>query len=160
MIEELSQLSQKSLTDLLAARDRVEAIRNEFHAIGSLPREKAADLQKQFRLAIDKFEKAIQREQAKARAGAWDALLAAYDKIRDYRFAIVQGQEVAEHRSIVEDVLQQNENWPKSGLAALQHLLSKIESNGQKADQGQQQKRMKRKSTANARRPSIHPDAC
>ena len=137
LINELHKFAQTGLTEMLAARERVEEIRNEFQAIGNLPKEKANELQKQFRNALDNIDKAIRREQAKIKAGAWDELLSVYAKLKDYCLTSAPEQSAEELKSTFESLLQASENWPKGGVNSLQKLLANVESNNHMADENQ-----------------------
>lgn len=76
LCDELTAAAQGDLDSLRAKRERVAEIRDEYRAIGSLPKANAKALQKQFQQALDDFENGVKTKTAKAKAGIWDQALA------------------------------------------------------------------------------------
>jgi hypothetical protein len=135
--EEVEKLSQQGLSELLASRERVDEIRKIFAEIGSLPKEKAGEIQKHFRSVVGNFDKKIIQEQIKAKAGAWNALLETYQLAYEYCVAVGRGVDAADLKGNLNDAMQNSTHWPKGGVTALQQLLEKTQSQTNEIDQYQ-----------------------
>ncbi|MFT6437579.1 MAG: hypothetical protein ACJAVI_005655 [Candidatus Azotimanducaceae bacterium] len=119
-VEGLLELSGKALLD---ARARVAECQQEYNAVGSLPKAKENSLKQAFYGAIEQFENRVSQQLKAAKDQVWVDCLTAADKIRLYQIAGSDATAVAlehEARAFISSV----EQWPKSGLAALEQKIA------------------------------------
>ncbi len=124
LCEELEKLGQQALPDLLNSRDRIAEIRQAYGEIGSVPKAQAADLQKRYKKALEDFDNKIVSEKAKAKAGAWDIMLSAYENILSYQQATLNNEESETLKKLAEEAVDSEQAWPKGSQAILKKQLS------------------------------------
>jgi Domain of Unknown Function (DUF349) len=117
--EGLAALSGQALVD---AVKQLPALREQFAAIGELPRDAARALHHRLERALEKCERQLARQRAEAQLAAWDRALETGDAIRRYRLARGDGQTdetCATLRQAAEALLASDVPWPKGTLPAL-----------------------------------------
>lgn len=105
------------------------ALREAFAALGELPRAQARDLQNRFDRALNNCERKLSEQRARDKARAWDNVLAAGDKLRAYRLAVLQSSsDVETLKADVQTYIESVQHWPKGALQIVKAELAKTGS--------------------------------
>jgi hypothetical protein len=115
---ELETLAQRTGEELYSAATRVRELRDAFGSIGELPRDKAQEIQRRYRRAVEAFDHAIARERRREADVAWDNFFAAANRIREAQ--LEQGGDTTELKQFVDGIQQ----WPKGGKQAIEQRLA------------------------------------
>jgi hypothetical protein len=123
-IENAISLTGQALTD---ARKRVDEIRQEFGALGQLPKAQINDIKTAFNNLLDTFEKKIKDERIALKQQVWINLFTANNNVRLHELALVQGKspDVNELQAQIDAIT----HWPAGGLKAIQQKISRITAN-------------------------------
>lgn len=125
---EAEQVAALSGAELLEGVKKLSALSELFEAIGEQLKANARDLHSRFERALDRCEKRVAEQRARDKAQAWNNVLAASGKIREYRFA-VSSQATAEESEALKQAAQvfidSVPTWPKGGLQAVKAELAK-----------------------------------
>jgi exonuclease SbcC len=115
---ELETLAERTGEALYSLAARARELRDAFDAIGELPRDKAHEIQRRFRRAVEGFEHAIVRERRRETDVAWENFFAAGNRIRETQLAPEADSNVL--REYIDAVQQ----WPKGGKQAIEQRLA------------------------------------
>jgi len=88
---EAEQLLTLSGQELVEGARKAPALREAFAAAGELPRAEAHALRNRFERALERCERLLAEQRARDRAGAWESVFEAVDRIRLYRLAVATG---------------------------------------------------------------------
>ena len=117
---ELESLSQRTGAELYAGAQRVRELRDAFAQIGELPRDKAQEIQRRFRRAVEEFEHALKQERQREANQTWDSFFDAANRIR-----LVQSQPNGQTAEALRAHIEALEHWPKGGKAAIEQKLAR-----------------------------------
>ena len=125
---EAEQVAALSGPELLEGVKKLSALTELFEAIGEQLKSNARDLHNRFERALDRCEKRLAEQRARDKAQAWNNVLDASGKIREYRYAVTAKASDDEcealkqaAQSFIDNVL----TWPKGGLQAAKSELAK-----------------------------------
>jgi hypothetical protein len=105
------------------------ALRETFAALGDLPKAQARDVQNRFERALAQCDRKLAEQRARDKARAWDNVVLAGDKLRNYRLAALQSSDGADAlKAEVQTYIDSVQHWPKGALQALKAELSKSSS--------------------------------
>ena len=115
---EAESLAKRSGAELQAGAARLRELRESFAQVGELPRERAAELQRRFRRAVDGFEQALTKQRRQESEQAWENFFDAANRIRLHQLDGEAGAEVlAQHVRAIE-------SWPKGGKQIIEEKLA------------------------------------
>ncbi len=126
----LCEQVEKSAADEAPARLERAVLaewRSAFEALGEFPLAESRELRTRFDQALNRFEQAIARQQARDAERSWSDLFDAANQVRAYRLAVVRGLETAQLdtlKAATEACMAAVQQWPKSGLHALKQALA------------------------------------
>jgi hypothetical protein len=128
LCKELEESVALSGPELLENARKLPDLRFAFEAIGEFPREGARELRGRFERALERCEKAVAQQQARAVERSWTDLLDAADRVRAYRVAIARNADLAERdvlRRAAENHIAGVGQWPRGGLEAIENELAR-----------------------------------
>lgn len=111
---------------LYGAAAQVGQLRDDFDALGELPRGESGDLKARFERAIRGYEHAVREQRLQEERQSWSHLFAASNEVRLFQLAGLEKSEAELEalrqsvRSTIDGVLQ----WPKGGLQAIERKLA------------------------------------
>lgn len=112
IIQQLEDILAKQGDEFFAEKAKVDALQQEFQAIGELPRESARSIIGRFHELTDAIQKKTQGERKAATARAWQEVFAIADQVRHYE----NGQVVAKQTISLDEVRDLMEKatfkWP------------------------------------------------
>lgn len=120
---EVESSAQRAGEALYAAAARVRELRAEFVQLGELPRDKAHEIQRRFRRAVDEFEHAIARERQREADRAWDNYFDAVSRIGLCQLAAANAQEGVDDTALRRHI-DSIDHWPKAGKRAIEQRLA------------------------------------
>ncbi|HTF83382.1 MAG TPA: DUF349 domain-containing protein [Cellvibrio sp.] len=125
MIGSIQQLMALGGQALMDARKEVEALQQQFAALGLLPKAKANEIKQAFTQAVEAFEAKIKRERQLARQQVWLNLFAANDQLRECQWSLlkVADNERADRAKAEAMAGIHTEQLPTGGAKALQQKL-------------------------------------
>jgi hypothetical protein len=126
------QLSEMSGAEILEGLKKVPQLREEFAAVGELPKDSSHDLNGRFQRALKQLEANVGRQRMLDQERGWNNLLEAGNRIRLYRLAMSENGDAVELegvRQALRDFINGVQQWPKGGLQAVQHELTRTPSN-------------------------------
>jgi hypothetical protein len=127
LCEEVEGIATRDGKELLAGSARATELRAAFEALGEFPRAEARGLHARFERALEKCERAVDRQKASAAEHSWSDLFDAANRVRAYRLALTRAAEAAEQealRQAVESHIAGVAQWPKGGLEILKKELA------------------------------------
>jgi hypothetical protein len=128
MCAQLEEIAARSGPELLAGVATLADLRVAFEAIGEFPRADARGLQSRFERALERCEQALERQHASDVERGWDNLFAAAERVRAFKWAVIQGADsaqVAALRQQVEELIGSVGQWPTGGLETLRKELAR-----------------------------------
>jgi DNA repair protein SbcC/Rad50 len=128
---EAEQVAALSGAELLEGAKKLSALSELFEALGDLPKANARDLHMRFERALDRCEKRIAEQRARDKSQAWNNVLDAGGKIREYRFAVfanASADECDALKQVVQTFIDSVPVWPKGGLQAIKSELAKTDA--------------------------------
>ena len=129
--EELETIASSLGSILLEGAARIADLRVAFEGAGEFPRPEARSLQARFERAVERCEKAVERQKANDAERSWSDLLEAANRVRAYREAVARNAATAEQDTLkqaAEDYIAGVSQWPKGGQEALRKSLAKTDS--------------------------------
>ena len=129
--EELETIASSLGSILLEGAARIADLRVAFEGAGEFPRPEARSLQARFERAVERCEKAVERQKASDAERSWSDLLEAANRVRAYREAVARNAAAAEQGTLkqaAEDYIAGVSQWPKGGQEALRKSLAKTDS--------------------------------
>ncbi len=128
LCDEAEQLSALTGADLLEGAKKLSALGELFEAVGELPKAQARDLKARFERALDQCERRVAEQRARDKEQAWNHVLEAGGKLREYRFAVsanAPADECEALKQAVQAFIDGVPAWPKGGLQAIKSELAK-----------------------------------
>jgi hypothetical protein len=128
LCEEVEKIAALSGADLLASAAALGDLRAAFEAIGEFPRADARGLHARFERALERCERALERQHASDSERGWDNLFAAGERIRAYRWALARKAPAAELdalRQEAESFMAGVGQWPEGALESLRKQLAR-----------------------------------
>jgi hypothetical protein len=125
---ELERIATLSGPELLAARNTLPERRAAFETIGEFPRAEARNLHARFERALERCERALERQHASDTERGWDNLFAAGNRVRAFKWAASQNASAAELdalRQQAEDFMSSVGQLPGGGLEILRKDLAR-----------------------------------
>ncbi len=116
-VESASQLQGEALYGSAA---RIREARDEYAQLGELPRDKAQEVQRRFRRAVEQFEHAIARQRQREGELAWDSFFDAVNRIRLHQLEQGALADDTELRRQIDAI----ERWPKGAKQAIEQRLA------------------------------------
>jgi len=116
---EIESLSKRSGAELFAGAQRVRELRDAFAEVGELPRDKAQEIQRRFRRAVDEYDHAIKHERQREADRAWDNFFEAGNRVRLHQ--LDSSADPSGLRQHIDSI----EQWPKGGKAAIEQRLAR-----------------------------------
>jgi hypothetical protein len=127
LCEQLEGMAALSGKELLEGAVKAAELRVEFEALGEFPRADARGLNTRFERALERCERAVERQKASDAERSWSDLLEAANRVRAYRLAVARGADEAEQddlRRAAETHIAGVAHWPKGGLETLRKELA------------------------------------
>lgn len=130
MCAEVEQLAHASGAAIFEGAARLRQLREEFAAIGDLPRGDANALRKKFERATEQFERAVGQQRARDEEQRWDNLFSASNEVRLLQLATLDSSDadtdpvVQALRESTRALLEGEKQWPKGGAQAIKEKLA------------------------------------
>jgi DNA repair protein SbcC/Rad50 len=127
---EVEQLANASGAAIFEGAARLRQLREEFAAIGDLPRGDANALRKKFERAVEQFERAVGQQRSRDEEQRWDNLFAASNEVRLLQLATLDSSDadtdpvVQALRESTGALVAADKQWPKGGAPAIKEKLA------------------------------------
>jgi hypothetical protein len=125
---EAEQLATASGAALLEGVPRIKQLREEFGAVGDLPRAEANEIFRKFDRALERFDAAIAQQRVSAESQRWENLLAASSAVRQVQLAMIESgadsDAVTAQRESARAFIDSVPLWPKGGQQAVENKLA------------------------------------
>lgn len=127
VIEKLDAVLSKSGDEFSAAKKNLDAIKQEFHAIGDLPKAEHAKVRDAFNKKLTAISDKTQQERSLAIKKSWESVYEIAGLLRDYEEAVLKGEGQSESQDAANAAMEENQNWPKGSQDILQARLKSIQ---------------------------------
>jgi hypothetical protein len=130
LCEEVEQLAAVAGPAVIEGAARIRQLREEFGAIGELPRADANALRKKFERALEQFDRAVAQQRSRDEDQRWDRLFAASNEVRLLQLAIIESGDadtdpvVQALRESTRTLAEGAQQWPKGGAQAIKEKLA------------------------------------
>jgi len=112
--------------ELIGAAAKVRQLRADFDAIGELPRAEAAELQRNFNRAVERYDDEVASMRSREEQQSWNNLFAASNEVRLLQLA--QGTKLEAELDLMRQAARSTidgvQQWPKGGLQAIERKLA------------------------------------
>jgi hypothetical protein len=128
LCEEVEGIVELSGPQLLEGMQKLPDLRLAFEALGEFPRSQERALQQRFERALERCDKAIDRQRASDAEQSWDSLFNAADRVRAYRCSVALDVDVTERdvvRKEAEDYIAAVSQWPSGGLETIRKAFAR-----------------------------------
>lgn len=123
------QLATTSGAALVEGMQSIPQWRNDFEALGELPRGEQRALQDRFERALKRCQGALAEQRRREAGQAWENLLEAGRHINAYAFARVQGaDDAAALKQAAEEFIAGVQQWPKPAAQALKSSWARADA--------------------------------
>ena len=126
----LDALLALSLSELIAAKADIDAVKTEFFAL-ELPRDTAKALNEKLNVTVAAIATKIDQERNKAEVQSWLDMFSACDAIRDFEVAIIAKKpeaKLAEQKETLAALIANTPRWPTGSASIVQQRFAKAES--------------------------------
>lgn len=124
---EAEQLAGAADGVLLEGAARLRQLREEFAALGDLPRADANEIRRRFDRALERFDDAVGQQRTRAEGMRWENFFRAGSLVRQVQLALTEGassDEVEALRAAARDFMASVPQWPKGGQQVVANKLA------------------------------------
>lgn len=132
LLERLDNILGKNGEEFYQAKKSLQAIKDEFHALGELPKGEHGKIKNSFNKKLELIEDKGRQQRNAAIKQTWDILFEVANEIREYELAVINASEPDSERSetlaTIKEHMEAVQNWPAGGKDILQARLKAASS--------------------------------